>query len=235
MSTASVLALIPARGGSKGIPRKNVRMLSGKPLIAHTIGQAREALSASRVVVSTEDPEIGAVSAQWGAEVVWRPATLSADTATSESALRHALMYLRDTEGYEPELVVFLQCTSPIRTSHDIDAAVQTLRDQEADSLLSVVPSYRFLWRQVNGRPEAVNYNYRQRPRRQDRAPEYVENGSIYVFKPWVLRDSNNRLGGRIAFYVMDFWSQFDIDDPEDFAVVEQMMVLRGVSRYQEG
>ena len=185
----------------------------------------------SRVVVSTEDPEIGGVSAQWGAEVVWRPPTLSGDTVTSESALLHALTYLRDTEGYEPELIVFLQCTSPIRTSHDIDAAVQTLRDQEADSLLSVVPSHRFLWRQVNGRPEAVNYNYHQRPRRQDRAPDYLENGSIYVFKPWVLREYNNRLGGKIAFYVMGFWSQFDIDDPEDLTIVEQILVLREASR----
>jgi len=109
----AILALIPARGGSKGIPHKNIRLLNGKPLIAYTIEQAQQTPAITRVVVSTDDAEIAGVAQKYGAEVVWRPAGLSGDTATSESALLHALDHLRDTEGYEPDLVVFLQATSP--------------------------------------------------------------------------------------------------------------------------
>ena len=215
------LATILARGGSKGIPRKNVRLLAGKPLIAHTIEHARQARSVDRVVVSTDDPEIAAVSEQYGAEVVWRPAEISGDTASSESALLHALDFLEQAEGYRPDLVVFLQCTSPIRRPKDIDQAVQTLLDEDADSLLSVVPFHLFVWRLVDGQGQPVDYDHRRRPRRQDRQPEYMENGSIYVFKPWVLRQFNNRLGGKIALYVMDGWSSVDINTLRDFELCE--------------
>jgi CMP-N,N'-diacetyllegionaminic acid synthase len=222
---SEIVALIPARGGSKGVPRKNVRPLAGKPLLAHTIEQARAVELVNRVVVSTDDEEIGEVARQYGAEVVWRPAEISGDTASSESALRHALEFLKESGGYEPDYVVFLQCTSPLRWPGDIDRAIETLLAAEADSLLSVVPSHRFLWT-VNqgGQPVAVNYDYANRPRRQDRAAEYVENGSIYVFKPWVLRELNNRLGGRIALYMMDEWSGVDIDSAADFALCEWLL-----------
>jgi len=217
----SVLAIIPARGGSKGIPHKNVRLLAGKPLIAHTIEHARQASSISRVVVSTDDPEIAAVSEQYGAEVVWRPLEISGDTASSESALLHALDFLEKAEVYRPDLVVLLQCTSPIRRPKDIDQAVQTLLDEDADSLLSVVPFHLFIWRLVDGQGQPVDYDHRHRPRRQDRQPEYMENGSIYVFKPWVLRQFINRLGGKIALYVMDGWSSVDINTLRDFELCE--------------
>lgn len=216
-----ILAIIPARGGSKGIPRKNVRLLAGKPLVAHTIEHACQARSVDRVVVSTDDPEIAVVSEQYGAEVVWRPAEISGDTASSESALLHTLVFLEQTEGYRPDLVVFLQCTSPIRRPEDIDQAVQTLLDEDADSLLSVVPFHHFIWRLVDDQGQPVDYDYRHRPRRQDRQPEYMENGSIYVFEPWVLRRFNNRLGGKIALYVMGGWSSVDINTLQDFELCE--------------
>lgn len=216
-----ILAIIPARGGSKGIPRKNVRLLAGKPLVAYTIEHACQARSVDRVVVSTDDPEIAVVSEQYGAEVVWRPAEISGDTASSESALLHTLDFLEQTEGYRPDLVVFLQCTSPIRRPEDIDQAVQILLDEDADSLLSVVPFHLFIWRLVDDQGQPVDYDYRHRPRRQDRQPEYMENGSIYVFKPWVLRRFNNRLGGKIALYVMDGWSSVDINTLRDLELCE--------------
>ena len=142
----NVLAIIPARGGSKGIPRENLRLLAGKPLIAHTIERARQTKSISRIVVSTDDPEIAAVSRQYGAEPVLRPAEISGDTATSESALLHAMDYLQQTEGYKPDLLVFLQCTSPLTLPEDIDGAVQALLDENADSALAVTPFHYFLW-----------------------------------------------------------------------------------------
>ncbi|MCB0191140.1 MAG: acylneuraminate cytidylyltransferase family protein [Anaerolineae bacterium] len=215
------LALIPARGGSKGVPRKNLYPLAGKPLIAHTIEQACQARLVNRVIVSTDDPEIAAVSESYGAEIIWRPVDISGDTATSESALLHALCLMADTESYQPDLLVFLQCTSPLRRPVDIDNAIQTLSEQNADSLVSVVPSHDFLWVFSEGQAKSLNYDYRCRPRRQDRQPEYRENGSIYILKPWVLYELNNRLGGLIVLYPMDIVSSIDIDTLEDFSWCE--------------
>jgi N-acylneuraminate cytidylyltransferase len=221
INAPEVLALIPARRGSKGIPRKNVRLLAGRPLIAHTLQQALSARIVNRVAVSTDDPEIAAISRQLGAEVIRRPAEISSDTATSESALLHAMDYLEETENFRPELVVFLQSTSPVRAPCDIDCAVEKLLASGADSLLSVVRSHYFIWRLLDGEVEPVNYDYSLRPRRQERLPEFVENGSIYVFKPWILRQLNNRLGGKIALYEMDRWSMVDIDTPSDLELCE--------------
>ncbi|HAM70151.1 MAG TPA: acylneuraminate cytidylyltransferase, partial [Verrucomicrobiales bacterium] len=130
------LAIIPARGGSKGIPGKNIRPVAGKPLVAWSIEHARQAPSISRVVVSTDDDAIAEVSRAHGAEVIRRPAAISGDTASSESALVHALEHLKETEAYDPELVVFLQATSPMRRAGEVQAAIDTLRREGADSLL---------------------------------------------------------------------------------------------------
>jgi N-acylneuraminate cytidylyltransferase len=222
-----VLAIIPARGGSKGVPRKNVRSLQGRPLIAHTIEQALWAQHVDRLVVSTDDPEIAQVSLETGAEVVWRPAEISGNEASSESALLHVLDHLEQKEGYIPDIIVFLQCTSPIRTGEDIDRAVHRLIEEDADSLLSVVPSHRFLWKVEEGQPRGLNYDYQERRRRQERDPEFMENGSIYVFKPWVLQETSNRLGGKISLYVMDYWSSFEIDTEDDFALCEWILARK--------
>ena len=135
LTDMQVLAIIPARGGSKGIPRKNIRILAGKPLIAYTIEHARQTPSVKRIVVSTDDPEIAAVSEQYGAEVVWRPAEISGDTATSESALLHVLNYLKDAEDYEPDLIAFLQATSPLRHPDDIQNAINKLQQEPKQEL----------------------------------------------------------------------------------------------------
>lgn len=220
------LAIIPARGGSKGIPRKNVRALNGKPLVAHTIEQALATPAISRVVVSTDDAEIGAVAQQYGAEVVWRPAEISGDTASSESALLHVLDYLAQTEGYEPELVVFLQATSPLRQPDDIQKAIVTLRQEQADSLFSACPYEGHIWHVRDGQLTAT-YEYQNRQLRQDKPEELTENGSIYVFKPWVLRKLNNRLGGKIAVYRMQVLDSFQVDEPSDLEMMEQLMRIR--------
>lgn len=224
MTSPKVITIVPARGGSKGIPGKNLRPLAGKPLLAHTIELAQVARLVNRVVVSTDSPEIAAVSQAYETEVIWRPDDLSGDTASSESALLYTLDFLRDSEGYEPDLVVFLQCTSPLRRPHDIDKAIQTLVDQEADSLVSVVPVVCWLWRVVDGQPQSFNYDAQKRLRRQERPPEFNENGSIYIFKPWVLRQFNNRLGGKIVLYEMDEWSNIDIETLTDLALAEWVM-----------
>lgn len=222
-----MLTIIPARGGSKGIPRKNVTLLAGKPLVAHSIVQARETAGVTRVVVSTDDDEIAAVSREWGAEVVPRPAEISGDKASSESALLHALDYLKEREGYEPELVVFLQATSPLRAADDMQRAIETLRREEGDSLFSACRVEGFTWRLAGGSLTPVNYDPAKRPRRQDLKEEiWEENGSFYILKPWVLRELNSRLGGRIVMHKMDRTASFQIDEPGDFELLEHLMAF---------
>ena len=219
-----VLAIIPARGGSKGVPRKNLRLLLDKPLIAHTIEQSLQAKLVKRTVVSTEDAEIAAAARKYGAEVILRPDDLAIDSATSESALLHVLDYLHRNETYEPDIIVFLQCTSPIRKPSDIDEAISLFVREEGDSLVSVAPWHGFIWCTDDRGAQSVNFDCRRRPRRQELQEEYRENGSIFIFKPWVLRQYNNRLGGKIVLYPMDYWSAFETDTLEEFALCEWIL-----------
>ena len=218
------LAVIPARGGSKGIPRKNLALLGGRPLVVHTVEQARGAPEIDRVVVSTDDELIARVAREAGAEIVMRPPELGSDSATSESALLHVLDFLQTRDRYNPDLVVFLQATSPLRCSDDVSAAIGALLENQADSLFSCCPVHGFVWRRDSADLSSVTYDFRARPRRQD-MPEYLlENGSIYVFRPWVLRQFGNRLGGRIAVYRMAPEHSFQIDEPGDLDLMERLL-----------
>ncbi len=222
------LAVIPARGGSKGIPRKNVRMVAGRPLIAWTILAARAANRVSRVVVSTDDREIADVAAEHGAQVVWRPESISGDTASSESALLHCLEELHRAEGYRPELLAFLQCTSPLTAAADIDGTIQTLVETSADSALSVTPFHYFIWKpDGQGGAAAVNHDKSFRPRRQDRDPQYLETGAVYAMRADGFRQARHRFFGKTASYVMPSERVFEIDDPRDMVVVESLLRLR--------
>lgn len=221
----SVVCIIPARGGSKGIPRKNLKKLGSVPLIAHSIIDAIESKLVNQVYVSTNDSEIAAVAEEYGAQIIRRPNKLSGDKATSESALIHALNEI-ETMGIYPEIIVFLQCTSPIRSGLDIDNAIQKLKLDGADSLVSVSPSHRFLWNENDGMANPINYDYRYRPRRQDMEKQYVENGSIYIFKPWVLNELNNRLGGKISLFLMSIYAAIEIDSSIDFEIAKKFIKM---------
>jgi N-acylneuraminate cytidylyltransferase len=210
---AETVAIIPARGGSKRVPRKNMYVLEGRPLVVHSIEHALAAEEVDSVFVSTEDPEIAAVAEETGATVVLRPPELAGDTASSESALLHVL---DARQGGDPDLVVFLQATSPIRSGADIDAAVRRLRDEGADSLFSACRDHGLLWRDTAAGPKPQNYEPGARRREQDMDPQYRENGSIYVFRPQVLREGGARLGGLVALHEMDPWSSIQIDTPDD-------------------
>jgi YrbI family 3-deoxy-D-manno-octulosonate 8-phosphate phosphatase len=225
-----VCAIIPARGGSKGIPGKNLQPLGGLPLVAHTVLAARGTEAIHRIIVSTDSPEIARVAKEFGAESVLRPPDISGDQASSEQALLHVLDALQKTEAYEPDLIVFLQCTSPLRTSNHITDALQAFAREGADSLFSASPLPGFLWRQVHGDLTSLSYDWKNRPRRQDAPEDLVENGAIYIFKPWVLRQSGNRLGGKIAVFRMGAGHLFQIDEPADLAIVDCLLKSAAVA-----
>jgi N-acylneuraminate cytidylyltransferase len=216
------LAIIPARGGSKGIPRKNVLPLGGKPLLAHTIHAARAASRVTRVLVSTDDDEIAEVALRYGAEVVRRPPELAGDTASSEAALLHALDALLEGEGYAPDLLVFLQCTSPLTAPEDIDGTVAALIDAQADSALAVTAFHYFLWSQDGDEARGVNHDKRVRLMRQQREPEYLETGAVYVMRTAGFRAARHRFFGKTVLFDTPVERRLEIDEPEDFRIAEE-------------
>jgi CMP-N,N'-diacetyllegionaminic acid synthase len=221
----SVVAIIPARGGSKGIPRKNLINICGKPLLAWSITQALNATEIDSVWVTSEDEEILEVAEFYGARPINRPQDISGDTASSESAWQHAIGVIEGC-GVTIDLVVAMQATSPIREPLDLDKGVRLLRDQNYDSLLSVTEVEDFFtWRIIcDGSAESVNYDYRNRKRRQQIESSYLETGSFYVFRPDLLRVRGNRLGGRIGLFPMERYKMFQIDNADDVKLCAAIM-----------
>ena len=224
------VAIIPARGGSKGIPRKNLAELCGKPLLAWSIEQARGARRIDSVWVSSDSPEILEVAVAYGAHPITRPAALSGNAVPSEAVWVHALEVIEAQEG-PVAIVVGLQATSPIREPGDLDRAVEMFQAQGFDSLLSccAIEDF-FIWRDEGGRPVGVTYDYRERKPRQDIGPQYLENGSIYIFTPRLIRETGNRLGGRIGLFVMEKHKMFQVDKPEDLVLCRAVMRAYGLA-----
>lgn len=225
-------AIIPARGGSKGLKNKNIHPVAGLPLLGWSVLQALDAAHVDKVFVTTDDAAISAVARQFGAEVIDRPEHISGDKATSESALLHALEAIAARHGAEPETVVFLQATSPLRKPGDIDRAIELFRQEEADSLISVTRADDLtIWEQRSGEWNSVNFDYRNRGMRQDRPSQFIENGSIYLFTPSVLRSFNNRIGQKLSVYPMEFWQTWEIDTIEEVDLVEFYLKQKGLDR----
>jgi YrbI family 3-deoxy-D-manno-octulosonate 8-phosphate phosphatase len=208
------------------VPRKNVRVLRGKPLLAHAIEAAQGSELVDRVVVSTDDAEIGRVAQRYGARVVWRPKEISGDAASSEQALLHALDYMREVEQYTPPITVFLQCTSPTITPADIDGTIRALLETESDSALAVAPFHHFLWRFDGALAAGINHESTRRLLRQEAAPQYLETGAVYVMRTAGFLQSRHRFFGRTTMYVST-GPQVEIDDPPDFEVAEALLAFR--------
>lgn len=225
----SILAIIPARGGSKGLPGKNIKDLCGKPLIAWSIEQAKACSSIDRVVVSTDDDQIAEVAKKYGAEVPFmRPAELASDTASTIDVIFHALDWFEKYEDYQPVYILLLQPTSPLRTVEDIEGAIQTFKDKSARAVVSVCETDHHPW-WSNRLPDDGNMKNFLRPdilnkRRQDLPVFYRLNGAIYVADTNYLREQNSFFGPNTFAYKMPKERSIDIDSGIDFELAALLL-----------
>ncbi|MET0821583.1 MAG: acylneuraminate cytidylyltransferase [Aeromicrobium sp.] len=226
MTDDHVCAVIPARGGSKGVPRKNLRLLGGEPLVARAVRTLSGTSSIGSVLVSTDDAEIAAAATRAGARVVRRPAHLSGDEASSESAVEHALGHLASL-GIAPEVTVFVQATSPFISPSDVDRAVALVRSGECDVAFSASPTDVHLWRRGADGPEGVNHDAAVRLRRQDREQEHAETGAFYVMRTSGFREHGHRFFGRVQIVEVDPADALEIDTEHDLVMAELLHARR--------
>lgn len=218
------IALIPARAGSKGLPKKNILELSGEPLIVWSIKQALACPEIAEVFVSTDGPEIAQIAMQAGAKVPeLRPAHLAEDSTSTEAVM---LQVAQDWLDWDPStIMILLQPTSPHRLPGTLSRAIKHFEEKGADTLVSVCESHAFFWK--NPSNPTAQYDYMKRPRRQDLTSSelsYRENGSIYITSLAHLKSAGNRLGGKIAMFCMTEEESWEIDSLTDFKIVESLM-----------
>lgn len=226
---ASILGFIPARGGSKGIPGKNTIDVAGKPLIAWTIEAARESGIFDRVVVSTDSDDIATVAAAYGAEIPCRrPADLSGDEASVTSAALHMLAVLRQQDGYQPDYVVLLQPTSPLRTPEDIREAWKIAEAQDAEGIVSVTPAEGHpLWLMTMDERDRLQLFFSdtgKSSRRQDQPELYAPNGAVFLVKTSVLLSGGDWYRCDKRAYVMPAERSLDVDSPWDLHLVRLVL-----------
>ncbi|MFE9608622.1 cytidylyltransferase domain-containing protein [Streptomyces sp. NPDC006012] len=244
-SARRVLAVIPARGGSKGVPAKNLAPVGGVPLVARAVRACRGARLVTDVVVSTDDEAIAEAARQAGAEVVLRPAAIAGDTATSEAAVLHAMDAHEARHDANVDVVLLVQCTSPFLTREDLDGVAGAVVENGADTALTVAHFHGFVWRDAGDDPVAVesareqaagggttrvthstatqggygvNHDKSFRPRRQDRPQDLLETGAAYAMDAAGFRKHNHRFFGNTELVRTDPARVLEIDDPHDLA-----------------
>ncbi len=220
MPSRSTVALVPLRGGSQGIPGKNVKPIAGKPLCRWSLEAACASRYIDRVYVSTDSDSIKSIVQSFGLniEVIDRPAQFATSTASTESVM------IDFANRVDFETLVTIQATSPLTTSSDLDRAIGTFHEEGYDSLVTGVVEKRFVWT-LDGSP--LNYDPAKRPRRQDWSGTLVENGAFYLTRREILSTTNCRLGGKIGVYAMDARTAFEIDEPDDWVICESLLRRR--------
>lgn len=219
-----ILGIIPARGGSKSLPRKNIKPLCGKPLIAYTIEAAQDSYFFGRLVVSTEDKEIAEVAKGYGVQVVKRPKKLARDKTLIQPVIEQVLEYLERTENYKPYGVVLLNPTSPLRTTEDINQTLQKFCGAGYETVFTVYPCHMCLWKEDNKGFLAASYDFIHKARRQDMPQEFAENGAIYAFTREYFQRTNRFIGGKMRWAVMPRSHSVDINNLLDFTIAEALM-----------
>ena len=230
----TVLAVIPARGGSKGVPAKNLAPVAGVPLVVRAVRECLAAHHLTAVVVSTDDREIADAARMAGAEVVERPGDIAGDTATSEAAVLHAMDVYEARYEIEVDVVLLVQCTSPFLSRDDVSGVAAAVAEDGADSALTVAPFHGFVWREGTheaapgpasavGAPAGtgsygVNHDKAYRPRRQDRPQDLLETGAAYAMSAVGFRAAKHRFFGRTDLIRTDPARTLEVDDPHDLA-----------------
>lgn len=218
-----IVAVILARGGSKGIPNKNIISFVDRPLISWSISQCHDA-GINDVYVSSDSYEILKVANAYGALPIERPSELATDSASSEVGWLHAIEYLEE-RSIEIEWILAPQVTSPLRSPLDIPRGIEVAESDKFDSVFSCVEvEDTLIWEESDEGIESITYDWRRRQRRQDMPKRYLENGSFYMFRPSTIRLTQNRFGGRIGKVPMEKWTAFEIDKMADLEICDALM-----------
>lgn len=226
----NIVGIILARGGSKRVPRKNIKLLCGKPLVAHTIDTAHKSRYINKVVLSTEDIEIKQIGVEFGAEIVDRPVELAQDETKSSPCMVHAVEEL-EKRGYKPDIIILLQPTTPTKTHNMIDEVIDTLINSEYDSVFTGQKiSYTMaLWKKCHNGKTIGLYDYHLRPRWQDvhlNEEIWTENGAIYAIKREAFLEHKDFIGENP--FIFETPPIVDIDTEEDFRQCEEILRARG-------
>jgi YrbI family 3-deoxy-D-manno-octulosonate 8-phosphate phosphatase len=230
-----MIAIIPARGGSKGLPGKNLRRVAGRSLVQRAVDSCLAARHVDAVYVSTDDPAIARVAKEAGASVIVRPPDLAGDTASSESAVLHALDQLAPDRKV-PAVLALVQCTSPFIRACDLDRGAELIMAGAADSAFAAVPTYEFLWRATEGATTVAlpllvrgqNHDPSYRQRRQDREPDYRETGAFYVMSAQGFLGSRHRFFGRTAAVVVPELTAIEIDNEHELILANALATVLG-------
>jgi N-acylneuraminate cytidylyltransferase len=211
-----VLVVIPARGGSKGIPYKNIQMVGGYPLVARSVMAAKASPLVTDVFVSTDDDRIASLAQEYGAGTIDRPSEISGDTASSESAILHAEA-MREEAGFPSDIIVLLQCTAPFTTTEDITGTIAPIIEGRADSSFAAVKFHHFIWNMDElGNARGVNHSGGPRIRRQDIQDQFLEAGSVYAMRTETLKLEGHRFCGHTMPHEVPPSHVFEIDTPEE-------------------
>ena len=227
-----IVSITLARGGSKGLPGKNVKNFCGLPLVAWSIIQSKLSSKINDIFISSDDDEILNICSEHGAQKIKRPDELAQDNSRSEDAIIHALKFIKNEYDY----VIMLEPTAPLRKKNDLDSCIDKCIKEKWDSGFSSALLEDFLiWKKdENNKLISVNYDYKFQLPRQMREPDYVENGGIYIFKPEIILKNKNRFGGNIGTYITNFWQSFEIDSREDWDFVKMIFEQKLLESYRE-
>lgn len=216
------LAFVPVRGGSKSVPMKNIKLFCGKPLVYWSLAALQKCQKIDSVVVATDSLEIKQSVLSFGfnkVKVYDRKSINASDTSTTESVVLEYLSF--QDELNQDDNFILVQATSPLTVSKDFSNAIKYMNTSSFDSIVSVVRTFRFFWNN-DGTPK--NYDYTRRPRRQDFEGDMMENGAFYISKVLSILKSKNRISGKIGFYEMPSYTSFELDEPDDWTVMENLM-----------
>ena len=228
----NTIAIILARGGSKGIPGKNIKIFLGKPLLVWTILQAKISKKITKIYLSSDSEKILNIGKKYGVITVKRPKKISGDEAKSEEAVLHLLSKLDS----EPDGIVMLEPTAPLRNPQDIDKCINDFYENKWDSGFTGAILEDFLIWKMNKKKKLlpINYDFKKKMPRQLREPEIVENGAIFIFTSKSIKENNNRFGGKIGFSVNEVWQSFETDNLIDWKFVSLIFKEYLLKRYKK-